>query len=71
MPQQNNNFVKIDKIELSGAEDVDKLIEKAKELYLWKTGVDKHTRGSRDLDLEKVFNEGEGRTVKKGEYVNV
>ncbi|HOP09366.1 MAG TPA: hypothetical protein PK718_02940 [Candidatus Methanofastidiosa archaeon] len=65
--------MKIGDIELSGLENLDTLIAKAKELYLWKMEAKPILKSENDIDLEKIFEGARPETPesKENEFFNV
>lgn len=51
------NIVRIADVEVGGSEPLDQLIERAKELYLWKFDARQIKKTEEDVDLEKIFDE--------------
>ena len=52
-----DNFVKIADVEVGGSEPLEQLIQRAKELYLWKFDARQVKKTEADVDLEKIFDE--------------
>jgi len=73
MGTMGSHYIRIEDIEIKSEEDLDILIEKAKELYLWKREARVIKKSDDDIDLEKIF-ENESAAKKgdnKEEFVSV